>query len=158
MKVKIKELPSYHVAYLRHIGPYGPPVSRLWKKFDKWAEARDLQPKGTVSLGISHDDPSVTPPEKCRYDACVVVPPGFKPEPGVKLADILGGKYAVTHFKGTSREIGKAFSDMFRFGLPASGYQWDDRPCFELYVSSGKKDRPPGGVFTCDICVPVKPL
>jgi AraC family transcriptional regulator len=158
MKVEIKELSSFHVAYMRHIGPYGPAVSRLWEKFNRWAEARDLQPKGAVSLGISHDDPSITPPEKCRYDACVVVPPELKPEPGINLTDLPGGKYAVTHFKGTDRDIGKAWNDLFRSWLPTSGYQPDDRPCFELYVSSGKKDCPPGGVFQCDICVPVRPL
>ena len=158
MKVEIKELSSFHVAYMRHIGPYGPAVSRLWEKFNRWAEARDLQPKGAVSLGISHDDPSVTPPDKCRYDACVVVPPEFKAEPGVTLTDIPGGKYAVTHFKGTDRDIGKAWNDLFRTWLPTSGYQPDDRPCFELYVSSGKKDCSKDGVIQCDICVPVRPL
>jgi AraC family transcriptional regulator len=158
MKVEIKELPPYHVAYMRHLGPYGPGVSRHWEKFNRWAEARDLQPKGAVSLGISHDDPSITPPEKCRYDACVEVPPEFKPEPGVNLTDIPGGKYAVTRFKGTDRDIGKAWNDLFRTWLPSSGYQPDDRPCFELYISSGKKECPPGRTFECDICVPVRPL
>ena len=158
MKVEIKELPSFHVAYMRHIGPYGPAVSRLWEKFNRWAEARDLQPKGAVSVGISHDDPSVTPPDKCRYDACVVVPLKFKAEPGITLTDLPGGKYAVTRFKGTDRDIGKAWNDLFRTWLPTSGYQPDDRHCFELYVSSGKKGCTPGGTFECDICVPVKPL
>jgi DNA gyrase inhibitor GyrI len=111
MTVEIRQLPGYHVAYMRHIGPYGPPVSAYWQKFNKWAQARDLSGKGikgAVLLGISHDDPSITPPDKCRYDACVAVPADFKPEAGVNLADIPGGKYAVLRFSGSDREIGLA--------------------------------------------------
>lgn len=156
MAVQIKQLPGYHVAYMRHIGPYGPGVSQHWEKFRKWAKARDLAGKGTAALGISHDDPSITPPDKCRYDSCVRVPPDFREEPGVNLADIPGGKYAVLAFKGTDRDIGKAWNGIYAQWLPDSGYQPDDRPCFELYEE--RHNCHPGGVFECDICIPVRPL
>ncbi len=156
MKVEIKQLPEYHVAYMRHIGPYGPAVSAHWKKFNRWAGARDLSGAGSVKLGISHDDPSITPPEKCRYDACVSVPREFKPGPGVNLADIPGGKYAVMRFSGGDREISPAWTSIYRDWLPSSGYQCDDRPCFELY--SDEHQCLPGGRWQCDICIPVRPL
>jgi AraC family transcriptional regulator len=156
VKVEIRQLPGYHVAYMRHIGPYGPAVSAHWKKLNTWAGARDLSGPGSVKLGISHDDPSITPPDKCRYDACVRVPDGFREQPGVNVADIPGGRYAVLRFRGTDREIGGAWTAIYRDWLPGSGYQCDDRPCFELY--GDEHQCLPGGRWECDICIPVRPL
>lgn len=159
MKVEIRQLPGYHVAYMRHIGPYGPGVSRHWKEFRKWAVAHGFLGRDAVNpiaLGISHDDPSITPPAKCRYDSCAAVPEDFKPGPGVNVTDIPGGKYAVHRFRGTDKAIGKAWGDIYAEWLPESGCQCDDRPCFELYTSEHKCH--PDGSWECDICIPVKPL
>lgn len=159
MKVEIKQLPTYHVAYMRHIGPYGPSVSKHWKEFNKWARARAFLGKeaaNPIALGISHDDPSITPPDKCRYDSCAVVPENFTPEPGVNVADVPGGKYAVYRFRGTDKNIGDAWRDIYAQWLPESGYQCDDRPCFELYNSEHQCHD--DGSWECDICVPVKPM
>ncbi len=159
MKVEIKQLPTYHVAYMRHIGPYGPGVSKHWKEFNKWARARGFLGKeaaNPIALGISHDDPSITPPDKCRYDSCAVVPEDFQPEAGVNVADVSGGKYAVYRFRGTDKNIGDAWRDIYAEWLPESGYQCDDRPCFELYNSEHQCH--PDGSWECDICVPIKPM
>jgi len=43
-------------------------------------------------------------------------------------------------------------------GLAAgSGYQPDDRPCYELYRGDPTVDGAKGG-FRCDLCLPVRPL
>jgi AraC family transcriptional regulator len=159
MKVEIKKLPGFHVAYMRHFGPYGSGVSKHWGVFRKWAVPRGFLGKeavNPVALGISHDDPSITPPAKCRYDACAVVPADYKAEPGVNLADIPGGKYAVYRFKGTDKNIGRTWIEMYSSWLPESGFQCDDRPCFELYTAEHKCH--PDGSWECDICIPVKPF
>jgi AraC family transcriptional regulator len=159
MKVEVRQLPGYHVAYMRYTGPYGPGVSKHWEKFNKWARAhRYLGPQAPtpVALGISHDDPSITPPEKCRYDSCAVVPAEFEPGPSVNASDIPGGEYAVLRFKGTDRTIGDAWRNMYAVWLPQSGYQCDDRPCFEMYTREHQCHS--DGSWECDICIPVKPL
>lgn len=156
MDITIRELPGYHVAYSRHIGPYGPSVSKHWEAFRKWRRARGLVGTGSVALGISHDDPSITPPDKCRYDACVTVPADFKAESGVNITDIPGGRYAVRRFRGTDRQIGEAWNSIYRDWLPESGFQCDDRPCFERYTEEHQCH--PDGTWECDICVPVRPL
>ena len=158
MNVAVTILPDFHVAYMRNIGPYGPTqIPPLWNKLMTWAKARDLVTPETLTLGISYDDPEVTPPEKCRYDACIVVPSEFRPEPDVNVKDIPGGKYAVYKYTGTAAQIMEPWSRMFSQWLPSSGYQPDDRPCFELYHADSMVD-PASGVFQCDLCVPVKPL
>jgi AraC family transcriptional regulator len=157
MNVKIKTLPNYHIAYMRNIGPYGPEVGKLWNKLNQWAELYSLRTNDRISLGISYDNPNVTAPEKCRYDAALVVPKNFKADTQVNLADVPGGKYAVLKYAGTPMDIGKAYSDLFGVWLPNSGFQPDNRPIFELYVGEAEID-PRKGTLKCEICMPIRPL
>ena len=46
---------------------------------------------------------------------------------------------------------------MTREWLPASGLQWDERPCFERF-SAATAMNPTTGEFSCEICIPVRPL
>jgi AraC family transcriptional regulator len=122
----------------------------------RWASARDLWTDGRICLGIALDDPMVTEPAKCRYDAAIVVPADFKPDSAVNVVDAAGGKTAMAAFTGSALEIGRAWSRLFGEWLPESGYQPDSRPCFELYRADswdGKTD-----LFRCQLCLPIRPL
>jgi AraC family transcriptional regulator len=156
--VTVKDLPSYHVAYMRHVGPYGAGgIPALWNRLNAWIARHGLDGPGRLTVGIGHDDALVTPPERCRYDACVVVPRAFAADRLVNLTDLPGGKYAITMFAGTAHEIVGAWEALYRSWLPESGYEPDDRPCLEIY--RGRPDvasRP--GTFRCDLCMPVRPL
>lgn len=157
MNIRVTAMPVQHVAYMRYVGPYGPHgIPELWQRFVTWLESRDLL-AGSVRLGVAHDDPSVTAPEKCRYDACVVVPPDFQPDRRVNVVDIPGGRYAVADFLGTAREIEGVWDRVFGAWLPASGFEPDDRPCFELYRGNPNVDGKPG-TFRCELYLPVRPL
>jgi AraC family transcriptional regulator len=156
MKVRVTELPPHHVAYMRHVGPYGAHgIPDLWKRFRQWAGAHDLLTDSTVTLGVAYDDPDVTAPDRCRYDACVVVPPDFQPDRSVNVMDVSGGKYAVSPFAGTAHEIRDAWEALYREWLPGSGHEPDDRPCFEVYRARPGVDGKPGA-FRCDLCLPVR--
>ena len=156
MKVKVVERKPTKIAYLRHIGPYGPAISEFWREtVSPWLETNDLlnQPR----YGISHDDASITAPEKCRYDACAEVPSDFTPTGKAHTTTIPGGKYAVTRFRGAVAEIGEAWATLLRVWLPTSGMQLDARPFFEYYPQDVTYD-PKTGVFECDLCIPVVAL
>jgi AraC family transcriptional regulator len=156
--VTVKDLPSYRVAYMRHVGPYGAGgIPELWKRLNAWIARHDLDGPDRITVGIAHDDPLVTPPERCRYDACVVVPPTFAADRLVNFTDVPGGKYAVTVFTGTPHEIGAAWNAFYRDWLPGSGYEPDDRPCLEIYRGSPAVAGRPGA-FRCELCMPVRPL
>ena len=158
MNVRVTTLPAYHVAYMRHVGPYGPHgIPDLWERFVRWMETHDLLGPGSIRLGIGRDDPEVTAPEKCRYDACVVVPAGFTGDRWVNVTDVPGGKYAVAEFVGTAREIRDAWESLYRSWLPGSGYEPDDRPCLEVYRGNPAVDARPR-TFRCELCVPLRPL
>jgi AraC family transcriptional regulator len=158
MAVHVKELPAYHVAYMRYAGPYGARgIPDVWVKLRKWMEARALGEDSTVRLGVGYDDPSITAPEKCRYDACVIVPADFLADRWVNVMDIPGGRYAVAEFIGTAHEIEATWDGVFRAWLPGSGYQPDDRPCVELYRGNCTVDAKARS-FRCELCLPVRPL
>jgi AraC family transcriptional regulator len=80
MSIQVRQLPSYHVAYMRYVGPFGPHgIPELWTRLNRWIEVHGLGGPGRITLGVAYDDPAITPADKTRYDACVVVPEDFKP-------------------------------------------------------------------------------
>lgn len=156
MKIEIATLPAVRVAYMRHIGPYGPGIERFWAEtFLPWRAAQGLD--DAPCYGIGHDDPFVTPAGKCRYDACVEVPDGFQATGPVGIATLPGGRYAVAAFEGTGADLGLAWNELLRAWLPASGMHPDGRPLFEHYAGDAAKD-PDTGRFRCGLCIPVRPL
>lgn len=156
MSVAVRELPAHHVAYMRYVGPFGPHgIPELWGRLRQWMATRDV--RGDLTLGVAQDDPAITPPDKTRYDACVVVPTGFTPDRWVNVTDVGGGKYAVADFVGTAHDIQAAWDHVFGSWLPASGWQPDDRACYELYRGNPAVDARKG-VFRGDLCLPVRPL
>jgi AraC family transcriptional regulator len=157
MQVSIVNRQPATVAYFRHLGPYGEPIARFWQEtYVPWAVMNKLGPHH-ARYGISYDDPSITAPEQCRYDACAEVAPDFVATGGALKTTIPGGQYAVLNFKGTVEQVGQAWASLLRDWLPSSGLQLDARPCFEYYPKGASYDGDAGG-FECQICVPVVPL
>ncbi|MES1189452.1 MAG: GyrI-like domain-containing protein [Steroidobacter sp.] len=156
MNVKLIDRQPVTVAYLRYLGPYGESISQFWQDtYYPWAATHNLL--GQARYGISHDDPGITAPEQCRYDACAEVPPDFVASGNAFKTTIPGGKYAVLRFKGTVDKVGDAWASLLRDWLPSSGLQLDARPAFEYYPADAEYD-PKTGAFECDICIPVVPL
>lgn len=156
MNVKLVDRDPVHIAYMRYTGPYGSEVGRFWmEKVAPWMVTNGLM--GRERFGIGLDDPSVTQPSKCRYDAGAASPEGevLSGNPHRKI--IPGGRYACMAFEGTSADMPRAWDSMLRDWLPQSGLQLDARPFFERYSADSRYD-PRTGVFSCDICIPVKKL
>ncbi len=157
LDVEIKTMPRFHVAYVSSLEGYGHDLIReAWEKLCRWADARDLITPEAKMLGISFDDPWITPQDKCRYYACITVPKGVIFDHTVGLMDIEGGKYAVGRLVGQPREIQLAFRFFYGDWLLDSGYQPADLPCYELYYATPGAD--PAGNYVVDICIPVTPL
>ena len=153
MKVNIIQRQPVSIAYLRYTGPYGAAVGQFWEEtFTPWLKENELLGKATY--GIGHDDPSITSPDKCRYDACVEVASDQPLSTNPQRTIIPGGQYAVLEFKGKPETINQAWTDFFKHWLPSSGLQLDHRPCFEYYPSDMEYN-PTTGEFTCQLCIPV---
>ena len=150
MTYQIEEMSKSRIAYMRRVGPYGADNYALMKKFKEWAKANGLFTASAVILGISQDDPAVTPPENCRYDVGIIVPEYFETtDADVDVAGLPGGRYAVFTIEHTAEAIQEAWSEIF-VQLSAQGQQPDiSRPILERYIPAMVDKR------LCEICVPV---
>ena len=136
LEVRIVSFPTTQVAFMRHVGPYGE-VGQTWSKLIAWAGPKRLLGRGAKMLGIVHDDPEVTPPDKVRYDVCLLVDESFRPDGEIGLQEI-GGEYAVaTHF-GLYETLGATYGRLCGQWLPRSGRELRSAPPFEVYRNSPK--------------------
>ena len=153
MNVTIKQLPSLRVAFMRHIGPYDQ-VGKLWEKFTMLLGKEGLLGSDSQFIGICHDDPAITPPNRVRYDACVTVDGEFRPRGEIGVQEIPGGDYAVlTHF-GPYANLGNSYAALLGQWLPRSGRTLRASPCFEVYFNS-PEDTEPDDLIT-DIHAPLE--
>lgn len=161
MKVEIKTLPGYRVAYVRHIGPYGPELGEAWMRITEWAGKKGLLGPHTAAIGVSWDNPELTPPQHCRYDACVVLPDTFTvPEQdlvqsGISVQTLPNAEYACYRRPTRMDEYFRAWKELFDVWLPESGYTCVGAG-FEYYHPPLSCSEDPA--FACDVsfCIPVR--
>ena len=158
MDVELKTLPDTRVAYLRHVGPYGGSgIAAAWQRFAAWcAQAGLMQPRRRM-FGVCLDDPTITPPEKCRYDCAVEVDEAFVARDEIGIETVAGGRYACARFSGVAAEVRDAWNRLVVDWLPKSRYQPDDRCALEIYEPDFVVDEKTGA-FPCLLCMPVRPL
>jgi AraC family transcriptional regulator len=138
---EIRDLPPTRLVFLRHVGPYNE-VGATWGKLMMWAGMRGLLGPGMKMIGIVHDDPEVTPPEKVRYDAAVLVTRPVEPQGDFGVMDLPAGVYAVFTHHGSYNGLSKTYRAIYGGWLPKSGRQLRDTPAFEEYVNSPRDTRP----------------
>jgi len=155
--IEVTELPQKSVVYVRYIGPYKGDeqlFGNLFNKLSSWAGPRGLlEQKDFHFIVVYHDDPEITEPTKLRMSVSLTVPPETEVDGEIGKMIIEGGKYVVARFEVDSTQFSTAWGWLYGSWFPSSGYQPGDGPCFERYCGE-----PKNGIFTVDICVPVKPL
>jgi len=139
--VEIKTLDPMRVVFLRHSGPYDA-VGATWGRLAMWAGMRGLIGPASRFLGISWDDPEITPPEKLRYDAAITLARPIAPEGEFGVTEIAGGEYATLLHKGPYEKLSVAYRLMFGAWLPGGSRELRDAPCFEQYLNSPQTARP----------------
>jgi len=153
--VEVKELPILTVAYARHVGPYNQ-INEAFVRLYRWAGPRGLIGEETSHLATYHDEPDVTPADKLCSSACISVGDGTAVDGDIGLMTIPGGTFAVGHFEIDMEQFGAAWNALMGEWLPSSGYQPDDRMCYEVYLNDHEKH--PEKKFIVDICEPVRQL
>jgi len=97
----------------------------------------------------------VTDASKLRSDACLTVPPGTKGDGEIGTMKVPGGLFAVAHVEMDVTQFGEAWDKLMEW-MPTSGYQPDDRMCYEMYLND--PDTHPEKKWIVDICEPIRPL
>jgi AraC family transcriptional regulator len=156
MNVLVRDLKAKHVAYVACLEGYDyEKIGKAWDRLCAWAGPQGLL-DGAETIGISFDDPDITPKNKCRYYACITVPSHITPPREICLLDIPGGPHAILPFEGTATQIADAYRDLYGTWLPQSGFEPGDSPALEIYRATPESD--PEGRFLMDICLPIKAL
>ena len=152
MNIDIVERAPTRVACLRYTGPLGEPLGRFWRgTVSPWLVERDLM--DCPRYGVSIDDPTNTPPEQCRYDACVELPAGLALD-DVSESTIAGGRYAVSRFAGTAAQIGAGWTAFFTRAVVGGITRDPARPLLEHYPRGAAYDHRTGA-FACLLCIPI---
>lgn len=158
--VTVQDEPAFHVAYVRHIGPYqgdGELFKALFGRLMAWAGPRGLVcPPETRFLTIYHDDPNITEASKLRTSVCISVPEDTQVSGEVGKMAVPAGRYARLRFELLPTDYQAAWETVYGSWLPDSGYQPVDAPPYEQYLNDASKH--PEGKAIVEICLPVKPL
>jgi AraC family transcriptional regulator len=154
MNVTIKRIEPMRVAFMRHVGPYHE-VGKTWEKLMMFLGKEGLVGGDSQFIGICHDDPAVTPPDKVRYDACVTVGPDFQPQNDIGVQIVPGGDYAVmTHF-GPYDKLGESYTWLLGQWLPRSNRALRSSPCFDVYFNTPENTEPED--LVTDLYAPLEP-
>jgi AraC family transcriptional regulator len=158
IRVEVKHVPSKRIAYVKHLKGYedSKGIGEAFQKLFLWAGPRGFMNGKMHVLGMSLDNPDITPKDRCRYYACVTVSEEAEPEGEVGIMNTHGGTFAVARFKGKRDVFKKAYDYMYGAWLPQSGYQPDDYPGYEVYL--GEPDSSKDPVFEFELYVPLRPL
>jgi len=132
-QVKVKTMQAFQVVYKRKVGPYSEGEAALWDEFSEWIEPLAIRMQDCYGLGL--DDPTVTPASRCRFDACIKLPPLVSVPNYMPVRLIPGGYYAILKYDGIAGNTGRHWAWLFNVWLPKSGFKISTNASFEHYPS-----------------------
>ncbi|QMV16835.1 AraC family transcriptional regulator [Vibrio spartinae] len=141
MNIEVKEFESRRVCTLASQRGYEPEgIYEAWDKLIDWAANNGIKQDEQKRFAFAFDNPTVTPVDKCRYTASVVIGEQVQVKPPFLLSEIPQGKYAVLYFKGRPEETIKAQLSIYADWLPESGFEPDNFPMLERYLNDARVD------------------
>jgi AraC family transcriptional regulator len=155
-RVRVVERPAQRVAYVRVIGTHK--AERLLAGFETlmaWGKRHGLVPEAEL-IGMSQDDPNITPMHKYRYDFCLALPAGLQPAGDINVRTLPASRFGALHCRGDIHKLDRAWNHLFQAWLPGSGYEPTLEPAMEVY--RGHPAELGWETFDIDCMVPVKPL
>lgn len=129
------------VVFARHTGPYTE-VGETWQRLMGWAGPKGLLGPMMTLLGIVHDDPEVTPEDKIRYDAGLVIRAEVEPTGEIGVQTLPGGEYASTTHRGPYETLGQSYALLCGPWLSEQGREPASQPCLEFYKNSPMNTAP----------------
>jgi len=162
MQVRLEHVRPIIVAFVRHVGPYdkllepGSPMSLLWEELFDWGNANQLINADSLLIGIPQDVPSITPPEKQRFDVCVQIPEFRNPSGHIGCQTIAAGTFGVGRHYGSFEDLADTYMCMYDALITTGKFRLRAQAPFEVYGYSAVK----GDIrihFT-DVYLPVVPV
>lgn len=153
MDVKIVKEDDVRVAFVRHTGPYNL-CGQAWSRVCGHLGAQGLLGGAPRLIGLSYDDPEITPTDKIRYDACVEVDDEFQPEGDIGVQILPGGDFALTTHFGPYENLKDTYAALLGQWLPGSGRKFKMDPTRELYLNDPESTDPED--LVTDIYLPLE--
>jgi DNA gyrase inhibitor GyrI len=140
---------------------------------------RRTDTRDVVVIGMSLDDPSITPSKNCRYDLGIAFPRqpggilgeivrsrGRAAAPlvslpaqsecdtaGLSIRDFESQQIVALHCVGDLAHVGRAWQYLYRFWLPSGAFEPADLPAMEIFV--GLAEEIGWETFDLETCIPV---
>lgn len=145
-RVRLEHVRPIVVAFVRHTGPYdgllepGTPLSLLWDELFAWGSANRSTNAGSLLIGIPQDDPSITPPEKLRFDVCVQIPAARPTTGHIGCQTIPPGLYGAGRHYGSFDDLADTYAHIYRTLVADGKYRLRPGTPFEVYSHTQVKD------------------
>lgn len=152
-RVRLVDWPARRIAYVRVIGTED--MNRVMAGYERlmaWAEPRGLQ--SATLLGMSPDDPDITPLSKYQIDWGLILPAGVKTDGEIDEGVVRANRFAYVSFKGDLHKEDRAWKYLVHVWLPQSGYEPTHDPAMEVY----RKHPTDWSQFEMDCSLPIRPL
>jgi AraC family transcriptional regulator len=162
VRVQVSPSGAFRYVYVRVFAPYGGTgLADAYYALLAWLAGRGTDTRDVVFIGMSLDDPSVTPAPNCRYDLGVAFPQEHRRDEmlggivrsrgrlgpavalpgsaecgrgGLSMRDLESRAVASIHCNGDLTQVGSAWQYLYRVWLPAGKYEPADRPAMEVFV------------------------
>ena len=158
--VRVQQFAAFRYVYCRHFGPHE--SSTLVDRYHAmlaWLAKRGTAVRDIVVVGMSQDDPAITPADKYRYDLGIAFQGGALPQQaecdaeGFSIRDFEPMQIAALHCVGDIGHVDRAWHYLYRIWLPESAWEPNDLPAMEMFVRLPEEI----GWTTFDLkaCIPV---
>lgn len=128
------QLAATPVVFRRYTGPYESVDPDAFAQLVQWARDRDVPCCGV--LGIAHDAPDITAPDRLRFDVCARVPGRVKGDSRTAYRVLPQRWASSTWFSGPVRRLGEAVAAAYRASGALAGFTVTGLPLEEHYTSS----------------------
>lgn len=182
IRVQLSQSGAFRYVYARVFEPYG--NTRLvdtYHALSSWLANRGTDTREVVFIGMSLDDPSITPSKNCRYDLGIAFPaegngllreivrarggkardgrlPGRSEcaRNGFSMRDLDSQEVAAIHCTGDLGHVDRAWHYLYRIWLPAAAFEPADLPAMEVFVRLPEEIG--WQTFDLQACIPVARL
>lgn len=151
MKVTIVEREATPWVGFHLIGPWDETAPEGFARLSEWVTQHNLTGEW---MAIYHGNPNDAAASQRAIDTVISVNADYQPagEGAPQKGELAGGKYAVARVVVDDGDFAKPWLTLFQQWLPGSGWQVDERPCFDHYLNDGAQS----GVWDIDLYIPVK--
>lgn len=152
LKIKVTDLQEMNLASVMSLGMAN--VEPSYGVLIEWAKKKHLFPNDHVKMiSVYHDSFKVTPPEKVRIHACMLLEEKLKAQEGEIFPEVIdAGKFIVGNGEVTLNNFEECWVSLFLW-MNENGHTMRKAFPFEIYHSNFKEH--PEGKMWVDFCIPI---